>query len=115
MQQPLMAISSRKCALSKMFVSSREQPLGSRPDAGEQIRVATHAIAGLDGPRRPTEDKSGSYVAVGSWIAPDALRVEVEIAGYTTFDKWEFRFEGDRLFVMESTITGDYTYFGQVR
>lgn len=61
---------------------------------------------------RLTENDTGAYVAHGSWTAPDTLKIEVEIVGYTTFDNWEFRFGPQILSVTEHSITGTYTYSG---
>ena len=47
---------------------------------------------GLGGLPRLTENYTGAYVAPGSWTAPDTLKIEVEIIGYTAFDNREFRF-----------------------
>ncbi len=68
---------------------------------------------GLDGVPRHTETNVGVVIASGRWSAPDTFVVDVEIVGYTTFDKWEFRFDGDRLILTEYSITGDYTYQGR--
>lgn len=68
---------------------------------------------GLDGVPRQTENETGSYVAEGTWTAPDTLEVSVEIVGYTTFDGWVFQFGEDELLVTEYSITGTYTYSGR--
>jgi CubicO group peptidase (beta-lactamase class C family) len=68
---------------------------------------------GLDGVSRLTENDTGAYVAHGYWTAPDTLEIEVEIVGYTTFDRWEFRFGADSLSVTEHSITGTYIYAGR--
>lgn len=72
-----------------------------------------HFTIGLDGTPRMTENETGGYVAQGTWTAPDTLAVEVEVVGYTTFDKWEFRFGEDSLSVTEHSITGTYAYTGR--
>ncbi|MCP4317371.1 MAG: serine hydrolase [Hyphomicrobiales bacterium] len=68
---------------------------------------------GLDGVPRTTGINDGIFVASGEWTTPDTFSVNVEIVGYTTFDRWEFRFVDDSLFVTEYSITGDYTYAGK--
>ncbi len=46
----------------------------------------------------------------------DPELADVEIVGYSTFDTWEFTFEGDeKIRVTELSITGDYTYGGTAK
>ena len=68
---------------------------------------------GLDGVPRHTATNDSVFIASGTWSEPDTFVVDVEIVGYTTFDKWEFRFDGDLLTLTEFSITGDYTYQGR--
>ena len=75
---------------------------------------APHYLIGLDGIPRRTQNESGSFVALGNWIAPNTLQVDVEIVGYTTFDTWDFTFEGYKLRVLQRTITGDYSFAGAI-
>ena len=70
---------------------------------------------GLDGVPRRSETSIAPYLATGRWVGDDTLVVEVEIVGYTTFDRWEYRFTGGGLEVTESSITGVYTYRGTPR
>ena len=67
---------------------------------------------GLDGVRRFADGNPSGVAAVGEWTSPNTFFVEVEILGYSTFDTWEFTFEGDAITVTEFSITGDYTYAG---
>ena len=67
---------------------------------------------GLDGVYRVTTSEPSDVAAVGSWTSPNTFAVQIEIIGYSTFDAWEFIFEGDVLTVNEHAITGDYTYEG---
>ncbi len=67
---------------------------------------------GLDGTPRSTKTNGSVFVSTGRWTSSGTFTVDVEIVGYTTFDKWEFRFAGNRLFLTEFSITGDYTYEG---
>ena len=75
---------------------------------------APHYLIGLDGIPRRTQNESGSFVALGDWIASNTLQVDVEIVGYTTFDTWDFTFEGYKLRVLQRTITGDYSFAGAI-
>jgi CubicO group peptidase (beta-lactamase class C family) len=68
---------------------------------------------GLDGVRRFTETNDSVFAAVGEWTSPNTFAVDVEIVGYSTFDRWEFTFEGDAIHVTEFSIAGDYTYGGR--
>ena len=95
------------------FVFDTDKPIAEISYTAREDWAVRYLI-GLDGLDRKTENETGAYSAVGTWIAPDTLRVEVEIVGYTTFDTWQFRFEGDTLIVTESAITGDYTYKGKL-
>ncbi len=70
---------------------------------------------GLDGVRRFTETKAGVFAAVGEWASDDTFAVDVEIVGYSTFDRWEFTFDQDAIRVTEFSISGDYAYQGQVK
>ncbi|MDJ0712187.1 MAG: serine hydrolase [Woeseiaceae bacterium] len=65
---------------------------------------------GLDNVRRFTRTNDSTFAAVGSWIAPDTFEIEVEIVGYSTFDRWQFKFDNDTVMVTEFSISGTYTY-----
>jgi len=39
----------------------------------------------------------------------------VEIVGYTTFDRWRFRFEENRMEITEFSITGELTYSAEAQ
>lgn len=68
---------------------------------------------GLDGVPRSTPTGMGVFSAAGRWTSPTTFAMEVEIVGYSTFDRWEFRFAGDEVRVTEFSIAGDYTYTGK--
>lgn len=70
---------------------------------------------GLDGVYRFTASNDSVFAAVGTWTSPNTFQLEVEIIGYSTFDTWEFTFEGDDIRVTEFSITGDYTYNGKAK
>ncbi len=68
---------------------------------------------GLDGVRRFTETNAGVFAAVGEWTSEDTFAVDVELVGYSTFDRWEFTFERGAIRVTEFSISGDYVYAGK--
>lgn len=68
---------------------------------------------GLDDVAHLTRNHDGAYVARGQWTSDDTFELEVEIVGYTTFDRWEFRFLEDGVVITEHSITGKYTYRGR--
>lgn len=95
------------------FVFDTQEPTAEISYTAREDWTVRYLI-GLDGVYRKSENETGTYIAVGAWTAPDTLKLEVEIVGYTTFDKWEFAFKGDVLIVTESAVTGDYTYKGKL-
>lgn len=70
---------------------------------------------GLDGVRRFTKTNDSVFAAVGRWTSATTFSIDVEIVGYSTFDRWEFTFEGDTIRVTEFSIAGDYSYGGRAR
>jgi hypothetical protein len=67
---------------------------------------------GLDGVPLSTETDDRVFVATGRWTSPDTFTVDVEIVGYSSFDRWEFRFEDRWLQLTEFGVAGDHTYRG---
>lgn len=67
---------------------------------------------GLDNVLRLTETNDSVFAAVGEWTSPSTFLLKVEIVGYSTFDKWEFTFDGDEISVVEYSVAGAHTYRG---
>jgi len=70
---------------------------------------------GLDHVRRVSDSNNSTFAAVGEWTSPDTFSLEVEIVGYSTFDRWEFRFNHDEIHITEHSISGDFTYSGRLQ
>ena len=70
---------------------------------------------GLDNVLRLTETNDSVFAAVGEWTSPNTFNLEVEIVGYSTFDRWEFTFDGDEIIVIEYSIAGAFTYGGATK
>ena len=68
---------------------------------------------GLDGVHRFSDSSPSRVAALGAWTSPTTFSVEIEILGYSTFDSWDFTFEGDEIAVVERSITGEYSYRGR--
>lgn len=67
---------------------------------------------GLDKVPRFTETNDSTFVAVGEWTSPNTFSLKVEIVGYSSFDRWTFRFQDDKITVTEHSLAGDFTYNG---
>ena len=67
---------------------------------------------GLDGVYRTTETTLGPVAAKGRWRSPTTFELDVEIIGYSTFDRWEFTFTDAGVQVVEHSISGMFEYAG---
>jgi hypothetical protein len=68
---------------------------------------------GLNNIHRLTESNRDTYAAVGSWTSPNTFSIDYEIIGYTTKDKWNFTFDGEKILIEEVGVTGKYRYSGK--
>ena len=69
----------------------------------------------LDGVYRVTASEPHDLAAFGSWTSSNTFAVQIEMVGYSTFDSWEFTFEGDTIAVVEHSIAGDFHYEGRAQ
>ena len=69
---------------------------------------------GLDGVPRSTETNDSVLIANGRWTSPDIFSVDIEIVGYSSFDRWEFQFGDNTLQLAEFGVAGGHTYWGTV-
>lgn len=72
-----------------------------------------HYRVGLDGVYRLTETNNNTYAALGSWTSPNTFSIDCEIIGYSSKDRWNLTFDGDKILVEEVGVTGKYNYGGR--
>ena len=70
---------------------------------------------GLDNVYRFTDTDIGPFAAIGTWTAPDTFELSCQHIGYSAPAQFIFTFNQDYIDVTEVSLTGSYTYSGQMQ
>ena len=70
---------------------------------------------GLDGQYRYTETPFGLFAAKGSWISDEAFSIDYQLIGYSAPVHYEITFDGSRIQLLESSLTGTFEYEGMTK
>jgi CubicO group peptidase (beta-lactamase class C family) len=80
-----------------------------------KVHDAASLRVGLDNVYRFTDTDIGPFAAVGTWTAPDTFELSCQHIGYSAPAQFILTFNQDDIDVTEVSLTGSYTYSGQMQ